>query len=90
MKIIIGVGSRSRQTSPCLQLMFADPPNEGLVLQVVHRPPAQHLLRQAGGRHHGPSLLIQAGRSAHLASLKRTKWWLLVEGLSPRTVGHHF
>ena len=56
MKIIIGVGS------PCLQLMFADPPNERLVLQVVHRPPAQHLLRQAGGRHHGPSLLIQAGQ----------------------------
>ena len=62
MKIIIGVGSRSRQTSPCLQLMLADPPNERLVLQVVHRPPAQHLLRQAGGRHHGASLLFQAGQ----------------------------
>ena len=62
MKIIIGVGSRSRQTSPCLQLMFADPPNEGLVLQVVHRPPAQHLLRQAGVRHQGASLLFQPGQ----------------------------
>ena len=62
MKIIIGVGSRSRQRSPCLQLMFADPPNKRLVLQVVHRPPAQHLLRQAGVRHHGASLLFQPGQ----------------------------
>ena len=53
---------KDTKTETHLELVLADPPNKGLVLQVVHRPPAQHLLRQAGGRHQGPSLLIQAGQ----------------------------
>ena len=49
-----------------LELVLADPPNQGLVLQVVHCPPAQHLLRQAGVSHVGLSLILlgQNGQQA--------------------------
>ena len=48
---------KDTKTKSHLELVLADPPNEGLVLQVVHRPPAQHLLRQAGVGHLGLSLV---------------------------------
>ena len=54
-KIIGGETSCKRDNSN-LELVLADPPNQGLVLQVVHCPPPQHLLRQAGVGHHGLSL----------------------------------
>ena len=61
------MGETSCKSDPSnLELVLADPPNKGLVLQVVHRPPPQHLLRQAGGGHLGLSLtgLGQTGQQA--------------------------
>ena len=49
-----------------LELVLAYPANEGLVLQVVHCPPAQYFLRQAGVGHVGLSL-IRLGQNGQQA-----------------------
>lgn len=66
IKEIIG-GETSCKSHPSnLELVLADPPNEGLVLQVVHCPPPQHLLCQAGVGHVGLSL-VRLGQNGQQA-----------------------